>query len=214
MIHPRPTQAPIVGILLAGGFSRRFGQQNKLLHALPDGQLIALSAAQALIKALPASVAVIRRTESALATELRELGFVVVQCEDKHQQMSDSLKLGVLAAQSAFPHLAGLVIALADMPFIQAETIKQVAAQLAQASIVQTSVDRATMAQAKIVQPVWHGQPGHPVGFSSALIAELLTVEGDQGARAVIHAHQAEVLRWACEDAGILRDIDTPADLA
>lgn len=199
MVHPLPTQPPIVGILLAGGFSRRFGSQNKLLQSLPNGQLIALSAAQALIAALPASVAVIRKTESALAATMADLGFVVVECEDRHQQMSDSLKLGILTAQSAFPHLAGVVIALADMPFIQAETIKQVAAQLAQASIV---------------QPVWQGQPGHPVGFSSALISELLTVEGDQGARTVIRAHQAEVLRWACEDAGILRDIDTPADLA
>jgi len=188
----------IIGILLAGGFSRRFGPQNKLLQPLPNGQSVALSAAQALIGALPNSVAVIRTTESTLADALTALGFKVVTCEEQHQQMSDSLKLGIVSAQAAFPALTGMVIALADMPFIHTETIQQVAQQLA---------------QAPIVQPEYQGQPGHPVGFRRELMPALLTVTGDEGARAVLRAHQAEVLRFECHDAGILRDIDTPADL-
>jgi len=189
----------IIGILLAGGFSRRFGPQNKLLQPLPNGQSVALSAAQALISALPNSVAVIRTTESTLADALTALGFKVVACEEQHQQMSDSLKLGIVSAQAAFPALTGMVIALADMPFIETETIQQVAQRLA---------------QAPIVQPEYQGQPGHPVGFHHDLIPALLTMTGDEGARAVLRAHQAEVLRFECHDAGILRDIDTPADLA
>jgi len=199
MAHSNLSNSSIIGILLAGGFSRRFGAQNKLLQPLPNGHSVALSAAQALISALPNSVAVIRATESTLANQLRALGFKVVECETQHQQMSDSLKLGMVSAQAEFPQLTGLVIALADMPYIQAETIAHVAQQLT---------------QARLVQPMYQGQPGHPVGFASDLIAELQLVEGDQGARAVLRAHQAEVLRFECQDAGILSDIDTPADLA
>ena len=193
-----PTQQPVVGLLLAGGFSRRFGAQNKLLQPLADGQLMALRAAQALIQALPNSIAVIRGYASPLAGQLMSLGFKVVACEEQHQQMADSLKLGVVTAQTHFPHLSGLVIALADMPYIQTATITRVAQQLTQAGLV---------------QPMHQGQPGHPVGFASDLIPELLLVEGDQGARAVLRAHQAEILRFECQDAGILKDIDTPADL-
>jgi len=193
-----PTQQPVVGLLLAGGFSRRFGAQNKLLQPLADGQLIALSAAQALIRALPNSIAVIRANEQPLASQLVSLGFKVVTCEEQHEQMSDSLKLGVVTAQTHCPQMSGLVIALADMPYIQAATITRVAEQLT---------------QARLVQPMYQGQPGHPVGFASDLMPELLLVEGDQGARAVLRAHQAEVLRFECQDAGILKDIDTPADL-
>lgn len=193
-----PTQRPVVGLLLAGGFSRRFGPQNKLLQPLADGQLVALSAAQVLIQALPHSIAVIRASESSLASQLMSLGFKIATCEAQHQQMSDSLKLGIVTAQSCFPQLLGLVIALADMPYLQATTIKRVAQRLTQANIV---------------QPMYQGQPGHPVGFGLDLIPELLLVEGDQGARAVLRTHQAEILRFECQDAGILKDIDTPADL-
>jgi molybdenum cofactor cytidylyltransferase len=193
-----PTQRPVVGLLLAGGFSRRFGPQNKLLQPLADGQLLALSAAQALIQALPHSIAVIRASESSLASQLMSLGFKIVTCEAQHQQMSDSLKLGIVTAQSCFPQMSGMVIALADMPYLQVTTIERVAQRLTQANIV---------------QPMYQGQPGHPVGFGPDLIPELLLVEGDQGARAVLRTHQAEILRFECQDAGILKDIDTPADL-
>jgi molybdenum cofactor cytidylyltransferase len=199
MVHPDLRPPLIAGILLAGGFSRRFGPQNKLLQPLADGQLVALRAAQALIAALPGSVAVIRTNQPTLSNQLTSLGFKVVECEEQHQQMSDSLKLGLMAAKTAFPAMAGLVIALADMPFIQAGTIQQVAQQLT---------------QARIVQPMYHDQPGHPVGFRSDLIPDLLAIEGDQGARDVLRAHQTEILRFECQDAGVLRDIDTPADLA
>lgn len=192
------TQRTVVGLLLAGGFSRRFGSQNKLLQPLADGQLVALSAAQALIQALPHSIAVVRGSESSLTSHLASLGFKIVACEAQHQQMSDSLKLGIVTAQSCFPQMSGLVIALADMPYLQATTIERVAQQLTQANIV---------------QPMYQGQPGHPVGFGCDLIPELLLVEGDQGARDVLRTHQAEISRFECQDPGILKDIDTPADL-
>lgn len=192
------TQRPVVGLLLAGGFSRRFGPQNKLLQPLADGQLVALSAAQTLIQALPHSIAVIRGSESSLTSHLASLGFKIVACEAQHQQMSDSLKLGIVTAQSCFPQMSGLVIALADMPYLQATTIERVAQQLTQTNIV---------------QPMYQGQPGHPVGFGHDLIPELLLVEGDQGARDVLRTHQAEILRFECQDPGVLKDIDTPADL-
>lgn len=198
MHPPDLTQHAVVGLLLAAGFSRRFGQQNKLLHPLADGQQVALSAANALIQALPNSVAVIRDHSSALVHPLKSLGFKLAYCETQHKHMSDSLKLGIATAQSEFPQMSGVVIALADMPYIQATTIERVAQHLG---------------QARIVQPMLHGQPGHPVGFARDLMPELRFIEGDQGARAVLHAHSAEIYRFECEDAGILKDIDTPADL-
>lgn len=198
MTPPDLTQQPVVGILLAAGFSRRFGQHNKLLHPLSDGQQVALSAANALIQALPNSIAVIRDRASALVHPLKSLGFKLAYCETQHQHMSDSLKLGIVTAESEFPQMSGLVIALADMPYIKATTIARVAQHLA---------------HTPIVQPIFHNQPGHPVGFASDLMHELRLIEGDQGARSVLQAHSAEIFRFECEDAGILKDIDTPADL-
>ena len=49
-----------VGILLAAGFSRRFGAEDKLMQLLPDGRPLALAAAQNLLVALPRTIAVVR----------------------------------------------------------------------------------------------------------------------------------------------------------
>jgi molybdenum cofactor cytidylyltransferase len=193
-------QSLVVGILLAAGFSRRFGSQDKLLHLLGNGLSVAEAAGQALITALPDAVAVVRQENALLHAALAAQGFSVAQCTSgaMEMEMADSLKLGVQAAQTAFPAATGFVIALADMPYIQFATIRKVADQLAFSAIV---------------QPVVNGQRGHPVGFASRFAQALLAVTGDQGARAVLRAHAHEVFLLACDDSGILQDIDTLADL-
>jgi molybdenum cofactor cytidylyltransferase len=63
---------------------------------------------------------------------------------------------------------------------------------------------------APIVVPVHGGRRGHPVLFAARLVPELLAAPLDQGARAVVHAHAAEVLEVPSPAPGILADIDTP----
>jgi molybdenum cofactor cytidylyltransferase len=188
----------VVGILLAAGFSRRFGEQDKLMHKLNNGLTVAEASAQTLLRALPHSVAVVRENNSELQSTLSALGYHVVPSNKENAVMADNLKLGVLAAQSKFPQATGLVIALADMPFIHPQTISKIADQLTTAALV---------------QPVFNSKPGHPVGFSHRFTDELLTIEGDQGAREILRAHNNEVVLMPCDDEGILRDIDTLADL-
>lgn len=188
----------MVGILLAAGFSRRFGEHDKLLHKLNNGLTVAEASAQALLQALPHSVAVVREENLALQNMLAAIGYHVALSKHQNAEMADNLKLGVLAAHSKFPQASGLVITLADMPFIQPHTITKIANQLATAAIV---------------QPVFNGKPGHPVGFSPRFKNELLAIQGDQGAREILRAHQNEIMLLACDDEGILRDIDTLADL-
>jgi len=187
----------IVGILLAAGFSRRFGTANKLAHLLPDGRPIGLAAAQNLVAAIPTSIAVIRPGEEALGELLAAAGLSVVTCEAHKQDMADSLATAVKHTADAAP--AGFVIALADMPFIRSATIEMVAQTLATG--------------ASIAMPTYQGQRGHPVGFSARFRSELENLHGDEGARSIIKAHSTEVQIFACDDAGILMDIDTVADI-
>ena len=119
--------APVIGILLAAGFSRRFGS-NKLLQRLPDGQLVAQAAARALQSALPGALAVIRPGVPELAQTLREAGLQVSVCEEAIEGMGASLAhaLRTLADRPA----TGYVVALADMPFVKPDTFRTVAACL------------------------------------------------------------------------------------
>jgi molybdenum cofactor cytidylyltransferase len=187
----------IVGILLAGGHSRRFGS-DKLLHPLADGQAVAVAAGRHLLVAIPDSVAIVRPEAYELGEQLQDFGMRVIVCTEDQQEMGDSLSAAIRYA-TADREVDGFVIALADMPYIAPQTIRAVADTLA--------------AGAQIVVPMYQGQRGHPVGFAARFKPSLENLRGDEGARAIVQQHQDSVVRIEVDDAGILRDIDTPADL-
>ncbi len=189
----------MVGILLAAGYSRRFGATNKLLHPLPDGNPIALAAAKHLIKAIPLTIAVIRPENKTLATLLQSAGLKVFFCSDQDQEMADSLSAAVRFSASFIESSEGFIIALADMPYINPQTITGVATKLSTG--------------ASIVVPTYLGQRGHPVGFSAKYRHELENLYGDEGARSILKRYPSEIHILECDDAGIIADIDLPADL-
>ena len=190
----------MVGILLAAGFSRRFGSTNKLLQRLPDGRPIVLAAAENLIKAIPVSIAVLRPKNKELAELLLNAGLNIVFCTEDDQEMSDSLATGVRYSANFEATGDGFVIALADMPFIQSKTILAVANKVANG--------------ASIVIPTYQNQRGHPVGFSAKFRDYLENLHGDEGARSVTKRYADELELLPTDDADILVDIDTPNDLS
>lgn len=189
----------MIGILLSAGFSRRFGSDDKLLQLLPDGCPIALAAGKSLIEAIPISIAVLRPENIALAEMLLCSGFKVIFCTEKDQEMADSLALAIRFSANFEAASNGFVIALADMPHIKAGTIRAIANKLSDS--------------ASIVIPTYKNQRGHPVGFSAKFRNELENLQGDEGARSIIKHYPNEVQLLPVDDAGILVDIDTPADL-
>lgn len=182
------------GILLAAGFSRRFGS-NKLLHPLADGVPVALAAARRLQAALPEVLAVVNPQDAALAALLDGEGFRVIVCPQAHEGIGASLAWAVSQTAQA----SAWIIALADMPCIQPATITRVA-------------DAIEHPEALTV-PVFRGRRGHPVGFGQAYFEALVRLTGDEGARSILHRHVKRVQWLACDDPGVIKDIDTPVDL-
>ena len=188
------TEATIVGILLAAGSAARYGGQ-KLLEPLPDGTPIAIAALRTLLRVLPRVVAVVNAEDETLAEMLAAEGAVIVTCSDCAHRMGRSIAAGVSTASEA----EGWLVALADMPFVRPETISIVARRLGNGAV--------------ICAPCYRGQRGHPVGFAACFHEELLAIRGDTGARGIIDRNIASLDLCECDDAGVLRDIDTPADL-
>jgi len=189
----------MIGILLAAGFSRRFGSADKLLQKLDDGRPIALAAAENLVQAIPLTIAVLRPDNKELADLLALAGLKIVFCDPQQTEMADSLASAVRYASRFGESSTGFIIALADMPYIRPQTISMVAHELS--------------AGAAIAAPTCNGQRGHPVGFSARFRSELEQLTGDEGARVILKRHAHEIKLLECGDAGILADIDTPADL-
>ncbi|MFA9275853.1 MAG: NTP transferase domain-containing protein [Candidatus Aquirickettsiella gammari] len=185
------------GILLAAGQGKRFdasGLRHKLLQKLPSGQNIVSTSAMNLQQALPHSIAVVARDAGAIQDSLAMLEMPVAVCEDAQSGMSNSLRTGL---QYLPAELDAFIIALADMPFVRAETIQAIASSLA--------------AGAEIVVPVFAGQRGNPVGFAKKYSQQLRQLEGDRGARQLLQ--NLPVTELVVDDPGILRDIDRPEDL-
>lgn len=185
----------IAGILLAAGVGSRFGG-DKLLHPMPDGVAIAAHAARNLIAAGLDVTAVVRAGDFPLADMLEQEGCVVSIFQEAARGMGATLAHAIACERSA----RGWVIALADMPAIAPATIKSVVVALEQGAL--------------IAAPSFRDQRGHPVGFSAELRDELLALDGDQGARAVLERHANEVRLVQCDDPGVLYDIDRKRDLA
>ena len=71
----------------------------------------------------------------------------------------------------------------------------------------------AVEAGAPAAAPVWEGQRGHPVLFGPGLLADLGRVTGDAGAREILKGLGTALALVPAPDAGVLFDIDQPADL-
>jgi len=184
----------ITGVLLAAGSGRRFGG-NKLLHPLDDGVPLALHSARALKAALPQSVVVVDINNRELCARMESEGLTVAHNGHPERGMGYSIACGVKAQTDA----EGWVIALADMPWLKAQTILSVADGLREAS--------------SICAPRYRGVRGHPVGFGKDYVAALTRLNGDEGARGIIAANRDELILFDTGDEGAIRDVDYPRDL-
>lgn len=184
------------GILLAAGRGLRFdpsGALDKLMQALANGDTVAVAAARNLLAALPTVLAVVRPGAGALAAQLRATGCEVTECAGADQGMGASL----VHALSQTRNAAGWIVALADMPYVQAAT--------------SIALIDAIRRGANIAAPTCGGRRGNPVAFGRMHLPELLQLGGDHGARSLLSAYP--VTEIAVDDVGIFRDIDTAIDL-
>nr|WP_242697557.1 nucleotidyltransferase family protein [Bordetella petrii] len=172
---------------------------HKLLARLPDGRPVAQASASTLLAALPDTIAVVADRPPELPALLSRLGCSILKAPPAPRGMGVSLAAAarhLLARPAPAGQLPGCAVALADMPWLRADTLRLL--------LQQAASDR-------IIVPVCRGRRGHPVVFGGAFLPELAELDGDTGARALLERHGA--LEIECDDAGILHDIDTPQDL-
>jgi molybdenum cofactor cytidylyltransferase len=98
----------------------------------------------------------------------------------------------------------GMILFLIDHPLISAALV---------GDLIEQFYSPQNSAPTKIVLPLFRGQRGHPVIFSSSLYEELLAAPLDQGARAVVWAHAADVVAVATTEQGCVLNLNDPETL-
>ncbi|QKH33513.1 nucleotidyltransferase family protein [Achromobacter pestifer] len=198
-VYPYPGPAR-VGILLAAGQGSRYAAQrpgaDKLLAPLPQGVCVAAASARMLRAAVDMVVAVVRPGSAALAGLLRTEDCRVLETDRADEGMGASLAAAAqyLLGLPATPE--AVLVALADMPWIRRASLDGVLDALL---------------HAPMAAPSYQGQRGHPVGFRAELLPQLAVLSGDEGARRLLRQPGLHLV--PTDDPGVLRDVDTPADL-
>jgi molybdenum cofactor cytidylyltransferase len=184
----------IVGLLLAGGASQRFGD-DKLQCKLADGRPMIVAAAANLMPACDRLIAVLSTEDGELASLLSATGCQIVHAAHASLGIGASLAAGVKASAKA----NGWLVALADMPYIESRSHRCVLAQL--------------RTGASLAATQYQGRRGHPVGFSKKWYSQLVGLRGSQGGKTLLERHPDELILCPVDDQGVVWDIDHPEDL-
>ncbi|WP_312247421.1 nucleotidyltransferase family protein [Stutzerimonas nitrititolerans] len=186
----------VAGLVLAAGFSRRFGSDKRCVH-LDTGQTL-LAASLVLPCALLEEVWVVLRPEDDRSALGVPPPLQVVRSPSAELGMGHSLASG-MQALSPITTASSIAVFLGDMPWIGTASL---GALLALAS------------PEHIVVPTYREQPGHPVLFGRRFWPALQRLTGDAGAKSVIKSNQEALRYLPVDDPGILRDVDLPQSLA
>jgi molybdenum cofactor cytidylyltransferase len=199
------TSGPVI-IVLAAGLGSRFQDAGyKLSQPLGATSVLGATLVRAMCSRLPLVVITTRALVAEAARHVARRDIVVLEAaagpvEGRGDLRAVNARLGtgasIAAGVSARPNAGGWLVLPADMPLVTSATLRRVAGALRD----------HTIAYAQL-----HGRRGHPVAFNAELYSELVTLQGDEGARRLVSrypAHPVEV-----DDPGVLVDVDTLADL-
>ena len=186
------TNVKVKALVLAAGSSKRFGSR-KLIAKLPGGETVLRRTLNRIKLALP-NVTVISSIELYSSISLSDSLSEIEIFADSHKGMGASLSHGIKLSQKS----NACLVCLADMPFIQTSTYREIASKLTKNNIV---------------VPVYKGKQGNPVGFGERFFRELASLSGDKGGRTLIDKYSDSTSYINVDDPTILYDIDTPEDL-
>ena len=185
----------VSAILLAAGESKRMGKPKQLM---PLGKSTVLEQAiDNLLNSKVSKVIVVlgyRAEEMIKVVAIKPVKIAINRAY--HQGMGTSIVTGLNLVDDG---AQAVMLALADQPFIDSETINRL-------------IDESFNHDKGIAIPVYQGRRGHPIIFSMKYKGELLKLKGDIGGRQIIKQHPDDVLEVAVDSEGINIDINSLSD--
>ena len=178
----------LTAVVLAAGRGRRMGADKALLDL--GGRLAVVRVAEHCSQA-GLDVLVVRREGADAVPE--SLTTVVVA---EPREMMDSLRAGLRSLPET---CGGALVFPVDYAMVSPQTVAAV-------------TDSLTKGKRDLVLPLFEDRPGHPIGVSAAVIAEILDPRA-RTLREVIRRDPSRVGVIPVADSWVLRDLDCPEDL-
>ena len=199
--RPQPREAAVRArrlrvdaVVLAAGRSSRMGGPNKLMALFDGYPLVRRTAETALLSRAGEVVVVTGHQEQRVSAALAGLAVRRTHNLDYASGLAGSLIAGIRALA---PEADGALIMLGDMPGVAAADLDRLIAAF------------VTSNGAAIVRATHDGRRGNPVILPRALFPEVMTLEGDTGARHIVESTDNAVVDVEI-GAGAAVDVDTP----
>jgi len=217
---------PVAGVVLAAGESSRYGQPKQLLEWKGE-PFVRVVAKRALDAGLSPVIVVTGANAEQVESAVKDLNVRIVRNNEWKSGQASSIREGILAlANQPPPPLAPLGhlpqirhenSGLQESPLVGfrggwegvgAAIFLLVDQPQITTSILQALTEKHAEGLYPIVAPMVMDRRANPVLFDRRTFADLLTLEGDTGGRAIFHKHKVEYLPW--HDDRLLLDVDTP----
>lgn len=214
---------PIPGVLLGAGGSERFGSE-KLLALLPTGERLLEKALRVHLQSHISPLVLVvspnlRKTIMGNTDTFSSSGLVVgkridqwysfscrwgggrlVTNENFKKGMSSSIHKG-LTCLADEEKACGVLISLADLPFLTPETINFL-------------INKFLKEKMGMLVPMFNGTTGHPVIVDIDRFEDGINqITGDVGLRGLMHKFPEAVKRIPWHNDSVTRDVDTSGDL-
>ena len=175
-------------ILLASGFSKRFGGRNKLLISF-RGKALARYTLELAAGFDYSGIYFVTAAEESAALAADFPGVKLIKNPSPEKGLRESVRLGVEAAGGAEYYL----FFHCDMPFLDAATVS---------AVLEARQPRF------IVEPRYKGRPGNPCLFSACYRKELLSLKEGETPRFIKMRRPEAIKAVEVSDPLILEDID------
>jgi molybdenum cofactor cytidylyltransferase len=203
--RPQPREEPsaaggrrIAAVVLAAGRSTRMGGPNKLLERLGGRPLARIAAEEALASRASEVIVVTGHQRREVEKALAGLPVRIVHNPDFAEGLGTSLKAGITAVPA---DADGAIVCLGDMPQVDASLIDRL--------IGAFDPERGAL----VVVPTFQGKRGNPVLWARRFFPDLMTIEGDVGARHLIGRYGEAAVEIPVDGKGAFVDVDTPQAL-
>lgn len=202
--QPREEHAPQAGrrvaaLVLAAGRSTRMGAVNKMLAEIGGKPLVRIAAEQAVASQAKPVIVVTGHEREKVEAVLRGLPVRFVHNPDYADGLGTSLKAGVAAVPD---EADAVIVCLGDMPQVDAALINRLVAAF--------DPERGAL----VVVPSIDGRRGNPVVWSRRFFHDLMSIQGDVGARHLIGNYAEAVAEVPVSGEAALVDVDTPESLS
>jgi molybdenum cofactor cytidylyltransferase len=194
--EPQPEKGRhVAAIVLAAGRSTRMGAINKLIAEIGGKPLVRIAAEQALASRAGPVIVVTGHERERVEGALAGLPVRFVHNPGYAEGLGTSLKAGIAAIPADSD---GAIVCLGDMPQVDHQLIDKLLASF--------DPERGAL----VVVPTFDGRRGNPVVWSRRFFNDLMSIQGDIGARHLIGSYAEAVAEVPVAGEAALTDIDTP----